>query len=129
MPRLLLIVDDSPQMAANLEIALWSVPGVEVAIASSGDEALRVIESRGGVAAVITDLEMPRMNGFELIERLRADPRYSRIPIIVASGSCDPGVPERVCRLGANAYFVKPYSPAELRSRLEQLRHETQEPY
>lgn len=128
MSRLLLIVDDSPQMATNLEIALSSLPGVRFAVAGSGVEALRLLESVGGAAAVITDLDMPRMDGFELIERLRADPRYSRIPIIVASGSCDPDAPERARRLGANAYFVKPYSPAELKSRLEQLLHETQEP-
>jgi CheY-like chemotaxis protein len=80
------------------------------------------------VAAVITDLDMPRMDGYELIERLRADPRWARVPILVSTASCDPEAPERVRRLGADAFFCKPYSPAELKNRLEELLHEHQEP-
>jgi CheY-like chemotaxis protein len=125
MSRLILIVDDSPQTATNLEIALLSLAGLEVAVASSGREALRLLESSASeCAAVITDLEMPAMDGFELIERLRADPRFARLPIIVSSGSCDPEAPDRVRRLGADAFFLKPYSPTELKNRLEQLLHE-----
>ena len=126
MPQLVLIVDDSPQMAANLEIALTTVPGVEVAIAASGGEALRMLDAAPSVAAVVTDLEMPVMDGFELIERLRADPRFARVPIIVSSGSVDPHAAERVRLLGADDFFLKPYSPAELKKRLERLLHEKQ---
>jgi CheY-like chemotaxis protein len=123
MPRLVLIVEDSPQVAANLEIALTAVPEVEVRVAGSGVEALGVLdrEPRENVAAVITDLEMPRMDGFELIERLRANPKFAHTPIIVSSGSPDPDSPERARTLGADAYFAKPYSPVALRRKLEQL--------
>lgn len=123
MPRLVLIVEDSPQVAANLEIALEMVPEVEVRIAGSGVEALGVLdrEARENVAAVITDLEMPRMDGFELIEKLRANPKFVRTPIIVSSGSSDPASPDRARTLGADAYFSKPYSPLALRRKLEQL--------
>lgn len=71
--------------------------------------------------AVVTDLEMPQMSGYELIEHLRSDPRYSRLPIIVSSGSVDPDAPRRALRIGADAYFSKPYSPGELRQKLETL--------
>jgi CheY-like chemotaxis protein len=125
MSRVVLIVDDSPQMATNLEIALASVTGIEVAVATCGRRALLFLEaSKVPVAAVITDLEMPGMDGFELIERLRADSRYARMPIVVVSGSCDPETPERARRLGADAFFGKPFSPVELRNRLEVLLHE-----
>ncbi len=121
--RLVLIVEDSPHMAANLEIALSMVPDVEVRVADSGADALRVLDDEPGafVAAVITDLEMPRMNGFDLIAKLRANPKFARLPIIVSSGSTDPDSPDRARRLGADAYFTKPYSPAALRRKLEQL--------
>jgi CheY-like chemotaxis protein len=116
-------------MAANLEIALLSIRDIEVAVAGSGFEALRLLDaSPAPVAAVITDLEMPHMDGYELIERLRADRRWARVPIIVSSGSCDPDAPVRARRLGADAFFVKPYSPAELKSRLEELLHANQQP-
>jgi two-component system chemotaxis response regulator CheY len=70
---------------------------------------------------VVTDLNMPRMDGFEFIERIRAEPRHRRLPIIVISGDTDPQTPERISALGANAFFSKPYSPAQVRLKLEQL--------
>ncbi len=122
-PRTILIVEDSPQTAANLEIALTAVDGALVRVACTGMEALGMLEEAGaaGVAAVITDLEMPKMDGFELIARMRANPRYARTPIIVASGSADPDWPDRVMQLGADACFSKPYSPRALRRKLEAL--------
>lgn len=129
LPRTVLIVEDSPQMAANLEIALMSVDDVEVRVAESAVEALGVLE-RGDapdVAAIVTDLEMPAMDGFELIERLRRNPKYTATPIIVSSGSTDPESPARALRLGANAYFSKPYSPSELRRKLQRLLEENQD--
>ena len=67
---------------------------------------------------------MPHMDGFELIERVRAGGPGTRVPIIVVSGDSDPDTPERVRRLGADAYFAKPYSPAAVRETLERLLHE-----
>ncbi len=126
MSRTILIVDDSPQMASNLEIALAAVDGAEVRVAGSAVEAIEILNcATQPIAAVITDLEMPRMDGFELIKRMRALPRYARTPIIVSSGSSDPESPARARALGANAYFTKPYSPAELRRKLEVLLSET----
>jgi len=121
--RMILIVEDSPQMAINLEIALMSVDEAQIQVAPSGTEALRLLDMPGQppLAAVVTDLEMPHMDGYELIERLRAEPRYSRLPIIVSSGSVDPDAPRRALRAGADAYFTKPYSPVELRQKLVTL--------
>ena len=75
----------------------------------------------GGICALVTDLHLPLMDGFELIERLRSDSRTARLPIIVISGDSDPRTPERLYRLGANAYFGKPYSPVQVRQKVEQL--------
>lgn len=110
-------------MAANLEIALSGVDGAQVRVAGTGLEALGMLEAAGDreVAAVITDLEMPRMDGFELITRMRANPRYSKTPIIVASGSSDPEWVERVLALGADAWFVKPYSVRAVKRKLQTL--------
>jgi CheY-like chemotaxis protein len=124
-PHTVLIVDDSPQMAVNLEIALTSGPEFEVQIVASAREALAVLNQAGcPVSAIITDLEMPRMNGYELIETLRSNPRWASTPIIVSSGTVDPDAPARAGRLGANAYFAKPYSPMKLRKTLASLLEE-----
>jgi PleD family two-component response regulator len=77
------------------------------------------------VSALITDLHLPRMDGFELIARVRSEPRHSRLPILVISGDSDSKTPERALRLGANAFFAKPYSPAAVRLKLEQLMNAT----
>ena len=120
--RAVLIVEDSENSAATLEIALMGIPGVSVLLAASALEALRILHRDGEpVSAVVTDLNMPRMDGFELIQRIRQDRRLASTPIIVVSADTDPATPRRVAELGASAFFPKPYSPAEVRRKLEQL--------
>jgi len=121
-PLAVLIVEDSQHSSATLEIALMGVPGVSVLTASSAVEALRILEAGAWrIAAVVTDLNMPRMDGFELIGRIRQDRRLAATPIIVVSADTDPATPRRVAELGVGAFFPKPFSPAEVRRKLEQL--------
>lgn len=127
MARTVLIVEDSDTSADTLEIALLALPDVSVAHAATGRKAWQLIQNQV-VAAIVTDLHMPHMDGFELIERVRAAGGAARVPIIVISGDSDPGTPERVRRLGADAYFAKPYSPAAVRETLERLLHENSSP-
>ena len=64
---------------------------------------------------------MPGMDGFELIDRVRANRQHARLPIVVITGSTDPHVSDRLRKRGVNAIFAKPYSPALVREKLEQL--------
>ncbi len=117
-----LIVEDSENSAAMLEIALLGIPGVSVLCASSGVEALRILrDSSPSVRAIVTDLNMPRMDGYEMIRKIREDRRLSATPIIVVSADTDPETPERIAHLGVNAFFPKPFSPAQVRRKLEQI--------
>jgi CheY-like chemotaxis protein len=85
-------------------------------------EALRILDAAATpVRAVVTDLNMPRMDGYELIRRIRGDQRLRNTPIIVVSADTDPATPERVAALGVDAFFPKPFSPAQVRRTLEQL--------
>jgi len=121
MPAVL-IVEDSENSAAMLEMAFLGIPGVSVMQAASGVEALRILNAAATpVTAVVTDLNMPRMDGFELIRRIRGDQRLRATPIIVVSADTDPATPERVAALGVDAFFLKPFSPAQVRRTLEQL--------
>jgi len=116
------IVEDAATCAATLEMAFLAIPDIAVTVLPTAQEALRLLASWDcAVSAVVTDLNMPRMDGFEFIERIRAQPRHQQLPIIVVSGDTDPGTPERLASLGANAFFPKPYSPAQVRLKLEQL--------
>jgi len=120
--RAVLIVEDSENSAAMLEMAFLGIPGVSVMQAASGVEALRILNAAATpVTAVVTDLNMPRMDGFELIRRIRGDQRLRATPIIVVSADTDPATPERVAALGVDAFFPKPFSPAQVRRTLEQL--------
>jgi two-component system, chemotaxis family, chemotaxis protein CheY len=120
-PRRILVVDDSENSAATLEIALMGIPGLSVTLASSGFEALHILDRDDHVHAIVTDLNMPRMDGYELIRRLREDGRYCETPIVVVSADTDPATSQRVAGLGVAAFFSKPYSPAEVRRKLEQI--------
>jgi CheY-like chemotaxis protein len=119
MPAVL-IVEDSENSAAMLEIAFLGIPGVSVLMAPSAAEALRLLKG-GAVQVMVTDLNMPRMDGYELIRRVRADQKLSDMPIIVVSADTDPATPQRIAALGVEAFFPKPFSPALVRRKLEQL--------
>jgi CheY-like chemotaxis protein len=120
--RTILVVEDLKWCATTLEIALLIFPDVDVCVVNSAQEALGVLGMADfSVSLLITDLHLPAMDGFELIERVRADGRTANLPIVVASGDPDPSTAERVYRLGANAYFCKPYSVAQLCQTVEAL--------
>jgi two-component system, chemotaxis family, chemotaxis protein CheY len=118
---IILIVEDSEPCITTLEMALLGLGAMETRTARTGTEALAIL-ANSPVRAIVTDLQLPTMDGFELIEFVRHSPQAA-LPILVTSGDSDPGNSERLRRLGADAYFVKPYSPAALRRTLEQLLH------
>jgi CheY-like chemotaxis protein len=118
--RKVIIVEDTDTCAATLEIAFLAIPDLTVIAVSSARQALEILQS-GTVSALVTDLHMPRMDGFELIRKVRSDRRLASLPVIVVSGDTDPHTPERVSQLGVNAFFSKPYSPAQVREKLEHL--------
>jgi CheY-like chemotaxis protein len=121
-PGAILVVEDSESCATTLELALSNVQGLNVILAGTAVEALRMLRATAPVVrAVVTDLHMPRMSGFELIESIRRGDRQPGMPIIVVSGDSDPRAPERARAAGADAYFSKPFSPARLKQKLEQL--------
>ena len=116
----ILIVEDAEQCADTLELALLDLPGASIVAARSAEEALGLI-LKAPVGALITDLHLPEMSGFDLIRLVRGAPGHRSIPILVLSGDCDPATPERVRTLGADAFFPKPYSPSAVRQKLEML--------
>lgn len=117
MPRTILIVEDTEPGRDVLEMALTRLPGVVVHAVATAEEALRCLEANN-IAAIVTDLNLPRMDGFQLIAAVRA---ASDMPIMVISGDNDPKTLERLVNLGASAYFPKPYSPSQVRQKLEEL--------
>ena len=114
-PLRVLVVDDSDAIreliAVNLELE-----GYDVRRAGDGQEALDLLaESTDWRPDVITlDVVMPRLGGFETVERLRADPATASIPVAVVTGRAQQADRERGDALGVDAYVTKPFEPAEL---------------
>ena len=119
MPTVL-IVEDSDDCSETLELALLRLKGVKIAIVRTAEEALERF-SAGPVAALVTDLHLPQMDGLHLLTAIRSQQRGRAIPVVVISGDSDPRTPARVLAAGAQAYFTKPYSPAAVRRKLEEL--------
>ena len=132
MRRTVLLVEDDSSVAEMIEIALESFEDISLTVLPNGIEALNFLAQHfTGVAALITDLHMPVMSGFELIEHIRAHEIYDFLPIVVVSSDTNPETAARLNRFGISAYFAKPFSPLKVRRKLELLvrsRHEKYAP-
>ena len=114
-----LVVDDSPSVRRVVGNMLkqhnW-----EVQMARDGVEALEMI-SRETPAAVLLDVEMPRMDGYELIATVRAQEQYRTLPLVMLTSRAAAKHQQRAMQLGASAYLVKPYQDDELLNTLNSL--------
>ena len=108
-----LIVDDSRAMRAFVRGALRDLSGYETIEAASGFEALRMLP-RDTYDVVITDINMPDINGLELIRFVRRSERHRSVPIIIISTQSSTRDQERALGLGADEFLPKPFTPEEL---------------
>ncbi len=108
----ILAVDDSPSMRKLVASTLAGV-GHQVVEAEDGMAALRVAEGRS-VQLVITDVNMPNMDGLTLIGRLRGIPSYKFTPILVLTTEMDPAKKQQAKASGATGWIVKPFDPETL---------------
>ncbi len=102
----LLFVDDDPILREFAQVNLAS-PHASVTVAEDGAEAMRLLEAER-FDVLLVDLEMPVMDGFAVLERLRGDPATRGLPIIVQTGREDVEAIDRAYRLGATSFVTKP---------------------
>ncbi len=122
MRKIILIVEDSESCAETLKIALEMIQDTDVQVALSGREALTMLAaSPHRIAAIVTDLQMPSMTGLDLLAILKKDPALADVPTILISGNTDPALRDRALHGGAALFFPKPYSPLEVRRKLEAM--------
>lgn len=114
----ILVVEDSGSMRAYVRGALEALEigasPVEIVEAESGFEALRLLP-RGPWDLVITDINMPDINGLELLSFIRSNERHKATPVLLMSTQTSERDRERGLKLGAAGYLAKPFSPEELR--------------
>lgn len=112
----ILMVDDEPLNLRLLEARLGQL-GFKPLPATSGAEALALLQ-REPVSAVLLDVRMPGMDGFEVLSTLRGTEALSTLPVLMLSADADPATIERCYELGADDYLIKPYHTADLKVRL-----------
>ena len=113
--KTILIADDSPTMRAMLVATLEMLGDFRIVEASSGFEVLRLLP-REKVDLILTDINMPDINGLELISYLRSNPNYLSIPVFIISTEGSRQDIEKGRLLGANEYLVKPFDPTRLQA-------------
>ena len=115
----ILIVDDEPNIVMALEYA-FQRNGHEVFIARDGTEALDLID-RESIEAMVLDIMMPQVDGYETIRRVKNNPDYTDIKIIFLSAKSKDGDVQKGLALGADQYFTKPFSVKKLIAAVESL--------
>ena len=110
-----LVVEDSPPMRKMIVFALARIPDLALVEADDGVDALRKLAG-ARFDLVITDINMPILDGLKLVKRLRADEAYQVVPIIIITTEGAAEDRQRALALGANAYITKPIqAPAVIR--------------
>jgi len=119
--RRVLVVDDSVT-TRQLERTILEAAGYEVVVAHDGEAAWEVLSGPSRFDAVVSDIEMPRLDGFQLLARVRATARIARLPVLLVTALSQPADRQRALDLGASAYVVKSrFDQDELLETLQQL--------
>jgi two-component system chemotaxis response regulator CheY len=111
----ILIVEDSSTMRSLLGSSLEEIEGpVKLVEVASGFEALRALP-RQRFDLIVTDVNMPDINGLELVSFVKSNPAYREIPLVIVSTEGSERDRDKGLQLGADAYVVKPFDPEALR--------------
>jgi DNA-binding response OmpR family regulator len=112
MARTILVADDEPSILLSLQFLLQKA-GYQVRTARDGEEALQAVEA-AAPDLILLDAMMPKRDGYDVCQSLRADPAYRHIPIIMLTAKGRDIERQKGLALGATDYVTKPFSTREL---------------
>ena len=114
-----LVIDDDPGVRILCRIA-FREEGDEVIEVASGIDGLEILEGEGA-DAVVLDVMLPSINGFEILRRIRADDRTSNLPVVLLSVRV--GIQDQIdgWKAGADEYLTKPFSPSALAAKVNEI--------
>jgi two-component system chemotaxis response regulator CheY len=115
-----LVVEDSPTMRQLIVFALNRIRGLQVVEADDGVDALRKLGG-GKLDIILTDINMPIMDGLKLVKRVRSDEALKGIPIIIITTEGADEDRQRALALGANSYITKPIQAPQVIAKVKEL--------
>jgi DNA-binding response OmpR family regulator len=119
MRKKVLIADDEPNIVVSLEF-LMRQKGYEVRVVHAGDDALRAI-AEFAPDLVLLDVMMPGMSGYEVCQKIRENPAWQAIKVVILSAKGRDVEVSKGMAVGADAYVTKPFSTRDLIARIEQM--------
>jgi len=119
MPNKILIVDDEPSIIVPVQF-LMEQNGYDVMVAFSGEEAMEIIAEKK-VDLILLDIMLPVIDGFEVCQRVRENPQWNKIKIILLTALGSDANVEKGLALGADAYITKPFSNVDIVEKVKEL--------
>ncbi len=114
-----LVVDDSSTMRRIIKNTLGRLGHKEILEAEDGAKAWETMGKNSDIDVLITDWNMPEMNGLELVKKVRSEDKYSELPIIMVTTEGGKSEVITALKAGVNNYIVKPFTPQVLQEKLE----------
>ena len=115
-----MVVDDQNSMRAMIRRTLQDIGFKDIRDKAGPAEALAAIRA-DRVHLIISDFNMPEMDGLQFLEAVRSDPVIGKTVFIMLTGSADRDIVQRAAALGVNNYVVKPFAPAALKEKIERV--------
>lgn len=112
MPKMILVVDDSASMRQLVTFTLKDA-GYDVIAAINGKDALSKMTG-AKIDMIVTDLNMPEMNGIDMIKKVRSNPSYKFTPIVMLTTESQESKKQEGKQAGASGWLVKPFTPDQL---------------
>lgn len=120
MGKKVLVVDDSATVRQQVRMAL-SQSGFNVVEAVDGLDGKQKIESGPDIAMVICDVNMPRMNGIDMLESVKSQARHAKLPVVMLTTEGQPALIQRAKKAGAKGWIVKPFKANLLVAAVQKL--------
>ncbi len=119
--RKVLFVDDSPTMRRIIKNSLKKIGFTDFVEAEHGIDAFEKLEEEGDISLILTDWNMPEMNGEEFVKKVRSTEPFSKLPILMITtrGMKDDVI--TAVKIGVNGYVVKPFTPDVLKMKIKQV--------
>jgi two-component system, chemotaxis family, chemotaxis protein CheY len=119
--RVALVVEDSPTMRQLIVFALRRIKGLEIIEADDGVDALKKLAGPHRFDIILTDINMPIMDGLKLVSRVRGSENLKAIPIVIITTEGAAEDRQRALALGANAYITKPIQAPQVIAKVKEL--------